>query len=110
MPAFTNLGDLIRRDLDQDKLAIMDLGGEGERRFTYAELDAIANGVARGLAARGFPRGERIAILSANRTEFIAITTTPAICTIAAITGPKSPAAAAASANPANTTANIRFW
>src|SRR6516165_2360262 len=72
MPAFTNLGDLIRRDLDQDKLAIIDLGGEGKRRFTYAELDAMANGVARGLTARGFPRGERIAILSANRTELIA--------------------------------------
>jgi acyl-CoA synthetase (AMP-forming)/AMP-acid ligase II len=72
MSGLTNLGDLIRRDLDQDKLAIVDLGGEAERRFTYAELDAMANGVARGLAARGFVRGERIAILSANRTEFIA--------------------------------------
>jgi long-chain acyl-CoA synthetase len=72
MSGFTNLGDLIRRDLDRDKLAIIDLGGEVERCFTYAELDAMANGVARGLAARGFPRGEPIAILSANRTEFIA--------------------------------------
>jgi acyl-CoA synthetase (AMP-forming)/AMP-acid ligase II len=72
MPAFTNLGDLIRRDLDKDKLAIIDLGGEAERYFTYAELDAVANGVARALVGRGFARGERIAILSANRTEFIA--------------------------------------
>jgi long-chain acyl-CoA synthetase len=71
MSGFANLGDLIRRDLDQDKLAIIDLG-EAERRFTYAELDAMAKGVARGLAARGFARGERIAILSANRAEFIA--------------------------------------
>jgi long-chain acyl-CoA synthetase len=69
---FTNLGDLVRRDRDQDKIAIVDLGDEGERRFTYAELDGMARGVARALSARGFARGDRIAILSANRTEFIA--------------------------------------
>jgi long-chain acyl-CoA synthetase len=72
MSGLTNLGDLVRRDRDQEKLAIVDLGGEAERRFTYADLDAMAKGVARGLSARGFARGDRIAILSANRTEFIA--------------------------------------
>src|SRR6202162_3701804 len=72
MSGFTNLGDLVRRDRDQEKLAIVDLGGEAERRFTYADLDAMAKGVARGLAARSFARGDRIAILSANRAEFIA--------------------------------------
>jgi acyl-CoA synthetase (AMP-forming)/AMP-acid ligase II len=72
MSSFTNLGDLVRRDRDQDKLAIIDLGGEGERRFAYGELDAMARGVARGLTGRGFARGDRIGILSANRTEFIA--------------------------------------
>jgi len=69
---FTNLGDLVRRDHDQEKLAIIDLGGKGERRFTFADLDGMARGVARALSARGFARGDRIAILSANRTEFIA--------------------------------------
>lgn len=72
MSAFTNLGDLIRRDRDQGKLAIIDLGGEGERHFTYADLDGLARGVARALSARRFARGDRIAILSANQTEFIA--------------------------------------
>ncbi len=72
MSLFTNLGDLVRRDRDQAKLAIIDLGGEGERNFTYADLDGMARGVARALSARGFARGDRIAILSANRTEFIA--------------------------------------
>jgi long-chain acyl-CoA synthetase len=71
MASFTNLGDLIRRDRDQGKVAIIDLA-EGERRVTYAELDAQAKAVARALTARGFSRGDRIAILSANRTEFIA--------------------------------------
>ena len=69
---FTNLGDLIRRDRDPDKLAIVDLGGDGERSFSYAALDAMARGVARGLVARGLVRGDRVAVLSANRTEFLA--------------------------------------
>src|SRR5580658_5377739 len=72
MPTFTNLGDLIRRDRDPEKLAVIDLGGEGERRLRYADLDAMAQGVARALSARGLTRGDRIGILSANRTEFIA--------------------------------------
>ena len=54
MPAFTNLGDLIRRDRDLGKIAIIDLGGEqAPREFSYAQLDAMANGVARALAKRG---------------------------------------------------------
>ncbi len=69
--AFTNLGDLIRRDRDLNKLAIIDLA-DGERRVTYGELDAQAKGVARALVARGFARGDRIGILSANRSEFVA--------------------------------------
>ena len=70
---FTNLGDLIRRDQNLDKVAIIDLGGEKKpREFTFAQLDAMANGVARALRARGFARGERVAILSANRAEYLA--------------------------------------
>jgi long-chain acyl-CoA synthetase len=73
MPTFTNLGDLIVRDRDMSKVAIVDLGGEsGPREFTYAQLDAMTNGVARALTRRGFARGDRIAILSANRAEYLA--------------------------------------
>ncbi len=72
MSLFTNLGDLIQRDRDQRRLAFIDLGGEGERFFTFADLDGMARGVARALMARGFVRGDRIAVLSANRAEFIA--------------------------------------
>ena len=69
---FVNLGDLIARDRDQDKIAIVDLGGEGERFFSYRALDAMACGVARALLARGLDRGDRVAVLSANRTEYLA--------------------------------------
>ena len=73
MPAFQNLGDLIRRDRDLQKVAVIDLGHEGgPRSFTYVELDAMANGVARALVKQGLQRGERVAILSANRTEYLA--------------------------------------
>jgi long-chain acyl-CoA synthetase len=73
MPRFSNLGDLIRRECDLGKTAIVDLGGEEVlREVSYARLDEMANGVARALAGRGFARGERIAILSANRAEYLA--------------------------------------
>jgi len=72
MPEFTNLGDLIRRDRDLDKVAIIDLGGEqSPREFTYRKIDEMARGVARGLLARGLSRGDRVAILSANRAEYL---------------------------------------
>src|SRR5271167_1092389 len=73
MTRFTNLGDLIGRERDLDKAAIIDLGGEqAPRAFSYRRLDAMANGVARALVGRGHKRGDRVAILSANRTEFLA--------------------------------------
>src|SRR5882724_5927375 len=73
MPTFTNLGDLIPRDRDLDKAAVIDLGGEQvPRQLTFRQIDDMANGVARALAKRGFVRGDRIGILSANRAEFIA--------------------------------------
>ena len=54
MPSFTNLGDLIRRDRNLEKVAVIDLGGEqAPREFTYAHLDAMAHAVARALARGG---------------------------------------------------------
>jgi len=73
MPQFENLGDLIERDRDPDRIAIIDLGGENPpREFSYRRLDEIARAVARAVWGRGFVRGDRVAILSANRAEYIA--------------------------------------
>jgi long-chain acyl-CoA synthetase len=73
MSSFQNLGQLIGRDRDLSKIAIIDLGGEGHaREISYAALDAMVNGVARAVGQRGFRRGDRIAILSANRAEYLA--------------------------------------
>jgi long-chain acyl-CoA synthetase len=71
MAKFTNLGDLIERGRDPGKVALIDLGGEAVRSLTFADIDARANAVARSLEARGLARGERVAILSANRAEYL---------------------------------------
>ena len=45
---FSNLGDLIDRDRDPRKTAIIDLGGEGPaRELSYGWLDSATNAVAR---------------------------------------------------------------
>jgi acyl-CoA synthetase (AMP-forming)/AMP-acid ligase II len=74
MLRFENLGDLIDTDRDPDKAAIIDLsvGVAAPREFTYRKLDALASGVARSLSTRKLDRGDRVAILSANRAEFVA--------------------------------------
>jgi long-chain acyl-CoA synthetase len=73
MAPFTNLGDLIRRDRDLDKTAFVDLGGEtAPRKFSWRDVDKYAHAVAQGIVARGMFRGDRVAILSANRAEYVA--------------------------------------
>ncbi|HUJ98541.1 MAG TPA: class I adenylate-forming enzyme family protein [Stellaceae bacterium] len=68
-----NLGDLVDPAGDQSKIALIDLlRDESPREYSYAEIDAVARGVARLLTARGFAKGSRIAILSLNRAEYVA--------------------------------------
>ncbi|WP_246664141.1 class I adenylate-forming enzyme family protein [Tardiphaga sp. P9-11] len=43
----------------------------GEQRVTYAQLDRIAENIARNLIAAGFQKGERIAMLLGNCLEFV---------------------------------------
>jgi long-chain acyl-CoA synthetase len=71
VPSFFNLGALTSKDGDPDKIAIIDLGTRQERRFSYRDFETQADAVARALAARGLARGDRVAILSANRFEYL---------------------------------------
>jgi acyl-CoA synthetase (AMP-forming)/AMP-acid ligase II len=67
-----NLGDLIDRNGNLDKEAIIDLvDPRHPRTYTHREIDGLANGVAKYLTDRGFARGSHIAIVALNRAEYI---------------------------------------
>jgi fatty-acyl-CoA synthase len=65
-----NVGDVLRRSAARfpQKQAIHFLG----RELTYAELDALANRMARKLMASGVGHGDTVAIFSANSPEYVA--------------------------------------
>ncbi len=65
------VGDLLTRTafLRPEQLAVVD----GDRRWTYAELNAWVNRLAHGLAARGYVRGDALALTCANSAEFLAV-------------------------------------
>ena len=67
-----NLGALTPPDIDRNKPAIIERDGPSRRVFTYAQLDALADAVARGLLKRGLLRGDRVGMLAANSVEYLA--------------------------------------
>lgn len=74
MTAAKNLGDILDRTGEPDAPMIVGLGLDGsEATLTRAGLDARADAFARGLLKGGIKRGDRIAILSANRPDFLAL-------------------------------------
>lgn len=69
-----NLGDLIDRSKDLNRLAIIDLRlPDAPKEYSFGDMDRLSGGVARYLQSRGFPRGSRIAVASLNRAEYIAV-------------------------------------
>jgi acyl-CoA synthetase (AMP-forming)/AMP-acid ligase II len=67
-----NLGDLIDRAAPSDRVALVGVDADlQEAPCTYAELDAMAEGVAQGLRERGYAAGDRIALLSANSVRYV---------------------------------------
>lgn len=64
-----NVGDALTRTAGRmpDAVAVVD----GERRWTYDQLNRRVNQVANGLAARGYTRGDALALASGNSGEFL---------------------------------------
>src|SRR3984957_20416056 len=50
-----------------DRVAVL----AGDDRWTYGELDRAANALAQHLAACGVGRGDRVAVMTSNRPEFV---------------------------------------
>jgi acyl-CoA synthetase (AMP-forming)/AMP-acid ligase II len=72
MHELNNLADILPNDAGGDRIAFVDLRIPHEpRAWTAQQMGDTANAVARGLLARGFRSGDRIAILSENRAEFM---------------------------------------
>ncbi|MGH8790734.1 MAG: AMP-binding protein [Cupriavidus necator] len=64
-----NVGDMLLRSAERfpRKEALWDAG----RRFSYEELNRWTNQLAHGLLAQGFAAGDRLALMSGNRAEFL---------------------------------------
>ncbi len=69
---YDNQGDAISREVPASGLALIDAGGNGsERQYSYADLFRLSGSIALALQRRGLKRGERVAILSTNRAEYL---------------------------------------
>lgn len=66
-----NLGTLFKRHVGGGRIAAIEPGRDGARETTYAVLDRACDAVARGLKRRGLREGDRVAILSLNRIEYL---------------------------------------
>jgi fatty-acyl-CoA synthase len=66
-----SIGDLLRRSAQRDpnRMALIC----GEVRWTFAEMEAICNRLARGLLGLGLRKGDRLAVLSRNSHAFVAL-------------------------------------
>ena len=68
-----NLGLLFAAHAQSARTAIIDLHDAAKpREVSFRELDALCNAVARGLVRDGLAAGDRVAVLSLNRIEFVA--------------------------------------
>ena len=72
MQGISNLGDLTRREPAGHRLVVDLRDPAAPRSWTIGDLRSAAAAIARGLLRRGFQGGDRIAILSENRAEFLA--------------------------------------
>lgn len=72
-PDTVNLGEVVGPGSPGSRLAFISLDDSGrETRSTFGELDALADGIARSLTARGMAPGSRIALLGFNSIASLA--------------------------------------
>ncbi|HEY8482582.1 MAG TPA: AMP-binding protein [Spirillospora sp.] len=64
----TTVGAALEEAAARDKVFLHD----GDRAVTFAELNELADRVAAGLLARGVGRGDRVALLGSNTTQWLA--------------------------------------
>ncbi len=66
-----NVGDMLTRSAAArpSQPAVVD----ADRRWTYSEFNSWVNRLARGLAERGYRRGDALGLASANSAEFLAV-------------------------------------
>lgn len=72
-PQFPSSNDPLRhwRNLAPDRIALVERSRD--RRFSYSELDALADKWAALLEAKGVSRGDRVAVIAGNRSEVVAM-------------------------------------
>ena len=69
-----NLGDVVASAPEPGRTALIDLADPaGPHQWSFEDLDRAASWVARGLLGRGGRRGDRVAILAANRAEYLLV-------------------------------------
>jgi len=69
-----NLGDFVRRTDSPERPLIIGVGLDGrESVMTRGAFDGMGDAFARGLTKKGIVRGDRIAILAANRPDYVAL-------------------------------------
>jgi long-chain acyl-CoA synthetase len=56
-----------------DGLGDRDAVRAGDERWSFGDLDGLANAFAHHLLARGVGRGDRVAVMTTNRVEFVAV-------------------------------------
>src|SRR5438105_2094065 len=67
------MGPLMHHGLEQaaDRFGDRDFVRAGEERWSFRELDGLTNAFARHLDTRGVTAGDRVAVMTANRVEFV---------------------------------------
>ena len=71
MVAYRNLGHSLCTAVAAGTEALIDLSGSEPRTYSYADIERASRAFARGLLRRGLKRGDAVAIMAANRAEFL---------------------------------------